>query len=211
MNFDRRTVRVAGIVYLFAWIVGLSVWPTNPSVRASGTQIAAALHGHVPVAIAQYVCTQGIAGIALAVIVSTFTGWARITGLSAVAVSLTQCALGVHMSGWSSAGSADAAQTVFALVNRLDGVKMLLLAVAAFLVSVSALRNHIGPVWVHLTGLALALTISISGIGYLLLSTTLAPAAYVAGIVLLVWVPATAWARRDITGPVSVARIAVPA
>ncbi|MBU3063042.1 hypothetical protein KO481_16100 [Nocardia sp. NEAU-G5] len=200
MTFTRRIVAAAGLVYLLAWIIGLSVWPTNPSVRATGPQILAALHGHVPVAIAQYVCTQGIAGVALAVVVSTFTGWSRITGLLAAAVSLTQCALGVHLSGWLSTGPADSSHTFFALVNRLDGMKMLLLAATALLVSVPALRDHIGRAWIHRTGIALAVTISISGIGYLLLSTTLAPAAYISGIVLLIWVPAIAWTSRDITG-----------
>ncbi|MFI1919451.1 hypothetical protein [Nocardia sp. NPDC020380] len=192
-----RLTAVAGVVYLLAWITGLSVWPTNPSVRASGPEILDALAGHTTVALVQYIATQGIAGAALALVVAAMPRRARISGYAAVLVSGVQCALGVHLAGWlAAAHDPGAAHTFFALINRLDGVKMLLLAITAALVSLPAVRNHARPIALHRLGLALAVAITISGIGYLLLNTTLAPAAYISGVLLLIWVTGTAFIER---------------
>lgn len=193
----RRVLAAAGIVYLLAWITGLSVWPTNPSVRATGPAILDALTNHTAVAIVQYLTTQGIAGVALGFVIAALPRRARISGYAAVAVSLVQCALGIHLAGWiAGERNPSAAHTFFALVNRLDGAKMLLLAVTATVVSLPALRNRLRPIVLHWLGLALAVTIAVSGIGYLLLNTTLAPAAYVSGVLLLIWVTATALTIR---------------
>ncbi|MGC0311848.1 hypothetical protein [Kitasatospora acidiphila] len=195
----RAAVRIAGITYLVAWVTGLSVWPTNPSVAATGPEVLAGLAGHTGVAITQYVATQGIAGLALAAVVAgRLRRPARFTGYAAVAVSLVQCALGVHLAAYlAPAHQVAAAHTAFALLNRLDGVKMLLLAATALLASGPAVRSRSAD-WIDWTGLALAVAITVSGVGYLLLSTALAPAAYVSGVLLLLWVTATAVTSRRV-------------
>ncbi|WP_460717486.1 hypothetical protein [Nocardia heshunensis] len=196
-NGIRPLVAAAGVTFLTAWIVGLSVWPTNLSVRATGSQIIDAITGHVGVATTQFLTSQGMAGLALAVVLIAVTRPARITGALAVAVSLTQCALGVHLAGWiAPEGNAATAATVYGLIDRLDGVKMLLLAATAVLASIPLLRNRTRPLFVPVLGLLLAAAITVSGIGYLLLSTALAPAAYVSGVLLLIWVPAVALTAR---------------
>ncbi|MGW4242433.1 hypothetical protein [Nocardia sp. NPDC004722] len=196
-NGIRPLVAAAGVTFLIAWIVGLSVWPTNLSVRASGAQILEALAGHAGVATVQFVTSQGIAGLALAVVLTALARPARMTGVAAVAVSLTQCALGVHLAGWiASEGNAATAATVYGLIDRLDGVKMLLLAATAVLASVPMLRDRTRPRFLPYLGLLLAAAIAVSGVGYLLLSTALAPAAYVSGVLLLLWVPAVALTTR---------------
>jgi hypothetical protein len=188
-------VRAAGITYLAAWVIGLSVWPANPSVAATGPEVLTGLAGHTGAAIAQYVATQGIAGIALAVVVGTLRRPARVSGYAAVVVSLVQCALGIHLAAAvAPTHHAATAHTVFALLNRLDGVKMLLLAATALLVCGPAVRAGRAR-WTDWTGLALAVAITVSGVGYLLLSTALAPAAYASGVLLLIWVTATALSR----------------
>ncbi|MFE3193430.1 hypothetical protein ACFXHA_30805 [Nocardia sp. NPDC059240] len=196
-NGIRPLVAAAGLTFLTAWIVGLSVWPTNLSVCATGTQILDALAGHTGVATVQFVTSQGIAGLALAVVLTALARPARMTGAAAVAVSLTQCALGVHLAGWiAPEGHAGTAATVYGLIDRLDGVKMLLLAATAVLASIPLLRNRTRPRFLPYLGLLLAAAIAVSGIGYLLLSTALAPAAYVSGVLLLIWVPAVALTAR---------------
>ncbi|WP_441251061.1 hypothetical protein [Kitasatospora sp. McL0602] len=194
-----RRVAVAGIGYLAAWVIGLSVWPTNPAVTATGPEVLAGLAGHTGAAITQYVATQGIAGLALAVVVAgRLRRPARLTGYAAVAVSLVQCALGVQLAAYlAPAHQVAAAHSAFALLNRLDGVKMLLLAATALLASAPAVRSRSAN-WINWTGLALAAAITVSGIGYLLLSTALAPAAYVSGVLLLLWVTATAVTSRRV-------------
>ncbi|MCC9310859.1 hypothetical protein LN042_27955 [Kitasatospora sp. RB6PN24] len=52
--------------------------------------------------------------------------------------------------------------------------------------------------WIDWTGLALAAAITVSGVGYLLLSTVLAPAAYVSGVLFLIRVTATAVTSRRV-------------
>jgi hypothetical protein len=100
------------------------------------------------------------------------------------------------------------AGTLFEAVNRLDGVKMFALAVLAL--AGAALAGKAGvagkaallPRWLRYAGGALAATITVSGIGYLLLIGTLAPMAYVAGVLLLVFVTGTGVALGRKASPV---------
>jgi hypothetical protein len=80
---------------------------------------------------------------------------------------------------------------LFAAVNRLDGVKMLALAAMAAGGAVLVRRTRLLPSWQGYLGFLLAVALVVSGAGYLLLSSALAPAAFVSGPLLLVWVTAT--------------------
>jgi hypothetical protein len=188
---------VAGVAYLLAWVTGLAVWPSNLDVAASGTQVVAAYTGHQGVAMTQSLLVHGAAAVALAVVVLALGQAARhrhggplgpamvVAGVGAVAVSLLQCALGLLLAGDSSrAGS------LFAAINRLDGVKMLALAAMAASGAALVRRTRLLPSWLGYLGALLAVALVVSGIGYLLLSSTLAPTAYVSGLLLLVWVTA---------------------
>lgn len=59
----------AGIAFVGAWLTGLAVWPSNLDVSASGAQVVSAYTGHQGVAVTQYLLIEGIAAIALAVVV----------------------------------------------------------------------------------------------------------------------------------------------
>jgi hypothetical protein len=67
-----------------------------------------------------------------------------------------------------------------------------MLALAAMAASGAALvrRTRLLPGWLGHLGVVLAVALVVSGIGYLLLSSTLAPAAFVSGPLLLIWVTA---------------------
>jgi hypothetical protein len=56
---------VAGVAYLLAWVTGLTVWPSNLDVAASGSQVAAAYTGHQGVAMTQSLLVHGVAAVAL--------------------------------------------------------------------------------------------------------------------------------------------------
>jgi len=74
-----------------------------------------------------------------------------------------------------------------------------MLALAAMAAGGAALvrRTHLLPGWLGYLGALLAVALVVSGIGYLLLSSALAPAAFVSGPLLLVWVTATGiWLGR---------------
>jgi hypothetical protein len=194
---------VAGVAYLVAWLAGLAVWPSNLDVAASGSQVVTAYTGHRDVAMLQSLLVHGVAAVALVVVVLALGQAARhhdegplapatvVAGVGAALVSLVQCALGLLLAGWAvpDANSARAGD-LFAAINRLDGVKMLALAAMAATAAALVRRTHLLPGWLVYLGAVLAVALVVSGIGYLLLSSALAPAAFVSGPLLLIWVTA---------------------
>jgi hypothetical protein len=191
----------AGVAYLVAWVTGLAVWPSNLDVAASGSQVIAAYTGHRGVAMTQSLLVHGVAAVALAIVVLALGQAARrrdagpltqatvVAGVGAAAVSLLQCALGLLLAGSAVPdGDTGRAGSLFAAINRLDGLKMLALAVMAASGAALVRRTHLLPGWLGYLGALLAVALVVSGIGYLLLSSTLAPSAYVAGLLLLAWV-----------------------
>jgi hypothetical protein len=194
---------VAGVVYLVAWVAGLAVWPSNLDVAASGSHVVAAYTGHRGVAMTQSLLVHGVAAVALAVVVLAFGQAARrrdggplaratvVAGVSAAAVSLLQCALGLLLAGWVVPdGDSGRAGSLFAAINRLDGVKMLALAAMAASAAALVRRTRLLPGWLGWLGVLLAVALVVSGVGYLLLGSALAPTAFVSGALLLVWVAA---------------------
>jgi hypothetical protein len=108
-------------------------------------------------------------------------------------VSLAECTLGLILSaGAVPDGDAGRAATLLHLINRLDGAKMLALAVVA-LGGATLARAHgaLLPRWLGYLSAALAAAMIASGVGYLLLSNTLAQAAAASLALLLIWVAAT--------------------
>ena len=194
---------VAGVAYLAAWVTGLAVWPSNLDVAASGSQVVAAYTGHQGVAMTQSLLFHGMAAVALALVVLALGQAARrrhggplgpamvVAGVGAVAVSLVQCALGLLLAGSAVPdGDSSRAGSLFAAINRLDGVKMFALAAMAASGAALVRRTRLLPMWLGYLGALLAVALVVSGIGYLLLSSTLAPTAYVSGLLLLAWVTA---------------------
>ena len=60
---------VAGIAYTTAWVIGLAVWPSNLDVAASNVKVVATYSAHQGAAMTQYLLIEGLAAIALAVVV----------------------------------------------------------------------------------------------------------------------------------------------
>lgn len=195
---------VAGLAYIASWLAGLAIAPSSASVRSTGAEVVAGYAGHEAAAVTQFVLTEGIASAALAVVVICL-GWAGLragaglaarltlgTGAAAAAVGLVQCALGVYLT--VSVAPADHAATAAALteaVNRLDGVKMFLLAAMAVAGAVVARRTGLLPRWLRWAGVVLAVAITASGVGYALLNNTFALTAWVSLPLLLAWVTGT--------------------
>jgi hypothetical protein len=177
---------VAGIGFAVAWVTGLAVWPSNLDVAASGATVVSAFTGHQGVAVTQYLLVEGLAAIALAVVVIALGGAARrsgarrlasvvaLAGLGAVTVSLVECALGLVLAGSAVPHrEAGRAGTTFHLINRLDGAKMLALAALALVGLALARRGGLLPRWLGYVAAALAAAMVVSGAGYLVLSDTL--------------------------------------
>lgn len=191
---------VAGFVYTVAWVTGLAVWPSNLDLAATNVKVLATYRAHQGAAMTQYLLVEGLAAIALAVVVIALGRAARrrgaerlgvatvVAGLTAAALSLVQCALGLLLAGSVAPDSETGrAGRLFDLINRMDGVKMFVLAALA-VAGVGLVRRAVLPRWLGYTAAFLTVALIASGSGYLLLNTTLAQAAFVSLPLLLIWV-----------------------
>jgi hypothetical protein len=201
--------RVAAIAYSASWVAGLLVFSASTNVRSTGAELIAGYQGGLGTL--QFVLTEGVASVCLALVAWAFGGVVRATGLVAAGLAFVQCALGIYLTvSLVPAGDAESAETVFAAINRVDGVKMFVLAAMAIGGFVFGRRTGRLPAWLGYVALALAVAIVASGIGYLLLIDSFAMAAYVSLPLLLVWVTGAGLAlRSSAPAPVS-ARAAVP-
>ncbi len=194
----------AGIAYMLSWVAGLTLPVPNLAVTASGADVIAGYGGHLAAVQAQFALTEGLPAIGLAVVAALLALTARRAGARrlsvaaaasggiAAVISLTQYGLGLALTGWALPGRAPGpVSALFEAVNRLDGVKMLALALLG--ITAAALAGPGGPLprWLRYAGLALAAAITVSGMGYLLLFQALAPMAYPAGVLLLIFVTGT--------------------
>lgn len=190
-----RIPAVVGIAYTGSWIAGLSVWPSNLKASANGAQVLAGYTGHKVPSLLSYLFTEGLPAAGLAVVGLALAAAARRSGgprraatvattaISAALISVTQFVLGALLTLHAvPRGDASQAHALFEAVNRLDGVKMLILAALALAAAPLAGR------WLRWTAYALAVSIVASGIGYLLLASSLTGLAYVSGPLLLAWI-----------------------
>lgn len=184
----RTLPAVAGIAFSLAWIAGLSVSSASTDVHTTGSQLLAEFAAHRSGATVQYVITEGLTSVLLAVVAIALARRARLAGLFGVlaaVIGLAECALGVAA---VFSTTATAATDLVGAVNRLDGVKMFALAGMAVAAVTGA---GVLPRWLRWTGWALATTIALSGLGYLLLLSALTPLAYVSLPLLMIWVTCT--------------------
>ena len=184
---------MTGIGYALSWIAGLSIPAPSPPLSASGAEIAAALAGHGPAVAAQFTLTEGLPAAGLAVVSVALARAARrsgaaaaaraalVAGLAAALVSLVQFLLGMALAAASGPGTVHA---LYDAVNRLDGIKMFLLAIVGLAGAACAAL----PGWLRCTGIALAVALVCSGVPYLLLWSGGAVLAYVSGPLLLLFI-----------------------
>ena len=202
---SEMALAVIGVAYTISWIAGLAVNAPSPKLGASGTAIVSQLTGHAASEVANFVLTEGLPAVGLAVVSVAVarairgSGTARaglialITGAIAATISLVQCLLGVALARASAPGSA---HLLWELVDRLDGIKMLMLAILALAAAVTTVL----PRWMRYVSGALAISIAGSGLAYLFLLNSLASLAYVAGVLLLVFIPGAAFTLRRAGG-----------
>src|ERR1700722_313769 len=196
-----RLTLIATIGYAISWIAGLTVFTSSTQVNASGMQVVGALAGHQFAAALQYGLTEGVTALFLIAVIWGMTGTAqsgrarrtiRLTALAATVVSLAECGLGLWLSaGLARPGEAGLAGTVNDVLTRLDGLKMLLLALIATAAAMAIRRPTLPlPRWLSPLAAVLAIAIAVSGVGYLTLSDTAASVAWVSLPLLIVFVTA---------------------
>ena len=197
----RRTL-TATIGYAVAWIAGLTVFASSTRVRANGMQVVRALAGHQFAVGLQYALTEGVTALCLIAVIWAVTGntqpgrarpTIRLAAVAATVVSLAECGLGLWLAaGLARPGEAGLAGAVNDAITRLDGLKMVLLALVAAAVAV-AIRDRTLPLprWLSPLAAALAVAIAVSGVGYLALSDAAASAAWVSLPLLIVFITAS--------------------
>jgi hypothetical protein len=197
-------VRVAGLGYSLSWLVGLSVFSSSTDVHSGGREIQSAFAGHGAAITAQYVFTEGLPAVCLGVVVVALARSvvadprARtrllVSGLMAAIISVIQCVLGIVLiTQLVPSDRIDAIGRVSDLIDRLDGVKMLLLAVVGLTAGLAIWRERLHlPRWLGYVAFALSAAITVSGIGYLFLVAGPAYAAWVSLPLLLVFVTGSA-------------------
>lgn len=184
-----------GIGYTLSWAAGLSVPAPSPAFGASGQQIVSALAGHGTALAVQFALTEGLPAVGIAVVAAglaralakTQTAASRaamVCGLLAALISVSQCCLGMVLAKTTAASAPGTVHLVYETVNRLDGGKMLALALLGGAASVAAAL----PRWLRCLGAALGVTIAASGVVYLLLLPGLTVLAGPALVLLLAFI-----------------------
>src|ERR1700691_4883492 len=112
-----------GIGFTLSWIAGLAIPAPSPKFSASGAQIVSAIAGHGPALATQFALTEGFPAAGIAVVAIAL---ATVAGVTAAVISALQFCLGMWLAATSSPVTA---HVLYQMVNRMDGVKMLTLAV----------------------------------------------------------------------------------
>jgi hypothetical protein len=196
-----------GLVYLAAWIVGLLIWPVNLATNATGAIVLSTFTGHTVLASTQYLLTEGLAGLTLGIVLIAMaralpSRATLLAGGLAALVSLVETGIGLYLAtALVPAHDAASAHTWFDLLNVLDGVKMLLLAITATVASIAARGKRVLPAWLVYVGFALAVAMIASGIGYVFDLPGIALAAAVSLPLLLIWITGSALTLRSAATP----------
>jgi hypothetical protein len=195
----------AGIGYGIAWIAGFSAWPSNLAVNASKKAIVSLYAAHASQAGAQYLLVEGVAGVFLGMVLlscirhvrrydRTWTSVAAAGGGIAVSVSLLQCLLGLVLVSSTNRDHLAQSGDIYQLINRLDGVKQLLLGGCVVLLAILLRTTSNYPRWLGRTTVIVGIALASSGLAYLLLWNVLAGTAFMSLPLLILWVASTgAW------------------
>lgn len=183
-----------------AWVAGLTAWPVNLPLNATAAQATASYAAHPAAAATQYLLAEGLAGLLLGAVLGCAllplargradlrVKGAALLGAAAVAVSLTQCVIGLVLAAAATAHDVTRCGELSSLVNQLDGGKMLALAGAAACLAAVRGPGRALPRWLRAGALPLGIALIASGYAYLTLSQPLAWTAYASGTLLLAWV-----------------------
>jgi hypothetical protein len=193
---------LAGISYGIAWAGGLAAWPSNLTIDATKREIVSLYAAHQSEAKAQYIVVEGIAGVLLGMVLfyciwhirrceRTWTSRAAVAGGVAVGGSLLQCLLGLLLVSAASKGYLGQSGDIYQLINRLDGVKQLLLGACVVMLGILLRTTSNYPLWLARTSVITGIALVPSGLAYLLLSNVLAGTTFVSLPLLILWVAGT--------------------
>ena len=193
---------LAGIGYGVAWLAGLAAWPSNLSIEASKREIVSLYAQHMGQAAAQYLVVEGLAGVLLGIVLfysirrvsrcdPTWTSRVAVAAGVVVAISLLQSLLGLFLVSSASKGHLSRSGDIYQLINRLDGVKQLLLGACVVMLGVLLRTTSNYPKTLMRTTVIVGIAVVPSGLAYLLLWNALAGTTFVSLPLLIFWVAGT--------------------
>jgi hypothetical protein len=157
-----------------------------------------------------FALAEGVAAIALVGVVLSAARAARrcghpgagvaaaAFGIAVAAISWTQLGLGIWLiSGLVPNRRAGTAGAVYQVIMRIDGAKMILLAAMALAIGQLARTRLMMPRWMAPVAVVLAVTLLMSGVGFMVLASGLASVVLVSGTILVIFVCATGITLRN--------------
>ena len=128
-----------------------------------------------------------------------------VLGAVAVVISLSQCLLGLFLVSSSSKGLLGQSGNLYAVINRLDGVKQLLLGATVVTLVILRRRGPTFPHWLRGTTVILGVALVPSGLAYLFLWNALPGTTFISLPLLVLWLAGTGvWlTRREPTASLS--------
>jgi hypothetical protein len=197
----RKLQITAGATFIAAWIVGLILANGGPEPGDPGYKIANYFAAHEGRSIVATMLIDGLAGAALLGIAYSLYLYLEqaandrlrrsilVAGVLAGVTSFIQAGVGVTLAYRAAHGSSpDTAETLFKVLNNLDTVKIVLLAIMIASASLVARRFGAFPGWLASSGLVFAPLLAISGLAFPLESDALYSSLAVTLILLLLWV-----------------------
>ncbi|WTW95594.1 hypothetical protein OG216_20380 [Streptomycetaceae bacterium NBC_01309] len=174
----------AGYTHAAAWAAALAVgWGKTPELGDGDAAVATAYADHGTAAVVQYTLTHGLAAAAIAVVAFVLISRGqRLAGWVAAVASVLAFGQLVLEQAAIAASDPERAGGLFNLSLHIDGVKMLAFAAVAVITA-----PLLAGKWQRGVAYATAAAITVSGVGYLLLASSLAGAAMLSLPLLLVW------------------------
>lgn len=213
----RRWLAGAGLVFVLAWILGLTTAFSAPGPAAEGNAVAFYYMHNQQAQLLQTYLIDGVAGAALLVFVAALHALFRQmgeagapdggsvlpnvvlgAGIAAASVSFVQAGIGsalTHPEVLLRAG-VSGIQMLVVFVNDMDTFKLLALAMLTGGAAIYILQRHMLPAWVGWLGALEAVLLFLGGLSFILINISLYSLLYVALPLLLVWIAAiavTAW------------------
>jgi hypothetical protein len=200
----RRVTRVAGVVFVLAWIVGLIVAGSGPDIDDGDAEILRHYLDDSGRVAAQSLLVHGLAAVALVAVIYGVRDLAArrhqsgpgnllfAAGFVAAVVSLLQMTLGLLAATTLDDGDLGRAGAFFDAINRLDGVKLALFCAMVGAGCVLAWRGVL-PRWLGGIGVPFIVMTILAAVGFLILNPVLAAFAAPSLGLLLAWVAGAAF------------------
>lgn len=206
-----RRLSIWALTYVLAWLSGLAAGASRPA-----NPTASQLHGFYlesgGSALIQALLVHGIAGVALAGIAISLPrttsphrlrGWAVAAGLGAAVLSLAQAAIAAVAALGVESMTAAATLGLVHAMDRLDSLKLLLLAAFVATVTLLLRRSGFTQRWL-IASAALLAPMLVTGALALVVSNEVLDTVLAGSLVLLlVWASGIAWTTRPRPKPLT--------